>query len=356
MKESDDKFQTSDSTPITQKPLFQYVSENRPSLWKTFASADFWKQFFAAIFTGFGNLGFIPSVFADPEELAAARARARTRKMEAGAFSVFFHVAVVLTAVFIIRGASSAPVANSDDVVVFVSTPIFLPFDVEGDGREGGGGGGGGKNQPDPPATGELPEIKPIQQMIAPDPKDPQPLMAADDLLAQVMSLEMPIQVPRNFLLPIGDITGPPNYSASSGPGSGGGMGSGKGTGMGSGTGSGYGPGSGGGAGGGDGGGIGSGRGPGITGNVQQPSILSNPKPKYTEEARKARVEGIVFLVATINRDGTVSNIQLVRGLGHGLDESAIHTVMTGWRFRPATRDGVPIDHPANIEVTFNLF
>jgi TonB family protein len=355
MKEGDDKSQFGNSSPkIQREPMFQYVLEEKPPLWKSFADASFWKQLFISIFTGFGGLGFFPSVFADPEALAADRARARTRKMEAGAVSVFLHAAVILIAFFFARGISSKPSIDLDEVV-FVNTPIFLPFDIEGDGRDGGGGGGGGKNQPEPPAMGELPEATPVQ-MLAPDPTNPQPLMAAEDLFAQVASIEMPIQLPRNLSLPIGDITGPPNYSTSSGPGSGGGIGTGKGTGIGSGTGAGVGPGSGGGMGGGSGGGIGSGQGPGITGGVlRQPVVLQQPKPDYTEEARKARVEGIVILSATIHRDGTVGDIKVVRGLGYGLDESAIRTVMNRWRFRPATRNGQPIDYPANIEVGFHL-
>ena len=354
-EEGEDKSQSGYPGLKSREPLFRYVLEDKPSAWKTLANAAFWKQFFKSIFTGFGSLGFIPSVFADPEELAAASAGVRTRKIEAGIISIFLHAAFVLLIFFIARGISSGPGINPDDVV-FVNNPIFLPFELEGDGRDGGGGGGGGKNQPDPPATGELPEMTPVQ-MIAPDPANPQPLMAAEDLIAQVASVEMPVQLPRNLSLPIGDITGPPNYSASSGPGSGGGIGTGRGTGIGSGTGAGVGPGSGGGMGSGSGGGIGKGVGKGVSGSVQLPVVLSNPGPDYTEEGHKAKAEGTVILSATIFKDGTVGNIKVVRGLGYGLDESAIRTVMTKWRFRPATRNGVAIDHNnVTIEVVFGLY
>jgi TonB family protein len=353
MKEVDDNSQFGNSSLKQRETLFHYVMEDNPPLWKSFADAAFWKQFIISIFTSFGGLSFIPSVFADPEELAAARAKARTRKMEAGVVSILLHIAFILALFFFARGISSKSDINPDEVV-FVSTPIILPFDIEGDGREGGGGGGGGKNQPDPPATGELPEATPVQ-MIAPDPTNPQPLMAAEDLFAQVPSIEMPIQLPRNLSLPIGDITGPPNYSASSGSGSGGGIGTGRGTGIGSGTGAGVGPGSGGGIGGGTGGGIGTGVGKGVTGSTRLPEVLSQPTPDYTEEARKARIEGIVILAVTVRSDGSIDSINLVRGLGHGLDESAIRTVSTKWRFRPATRNGVPIDYPVTIEVNFRL-
>ena len=336
--------------------LFQYALEEKPPIWKTFSDAAFWKQVFISIFTGSGSLGFIPSVFADQEELLADRASGRTRKMEAGIVSVFLHVAFILLIFFIAKGISSRQAFNPDEVV-FVNTPIFLPFDIdiEGDGREGGGGGGGGKNDPEPPATGELPEMTPVQ-LIAPDPTNPQPLMAAEDLLAQMPSIEMPIQLPRNLSLPIGDISAPPNNSTSSGSGSGGGIGTGRGTGIGSGTGAGVGPGSGGGMGGGSGGGIGTGVGTGITGSIRMPEVLSQPKPDYTEDARKARTEGIVILSGIVRTNGTIDSIKVVRGLGFGLDESAIRTVGTKWRFRPATRNGTPIDYEATIEIGFHLF
>jgi len=157
--------------------------------------------------------------------------------------------------------------------------------------------------------------------------------------------------------LPIGDISAPPNYSMSSGPGSGGGIGTGRGTGVGSGTGPGVGPGSGGGMGGGRGGGIGSGVGPYVVGNgVKPPQILVKTTPLYTEEGRKARAEGRVLLQAVISKDGTVTDIRVVRGLGYGLDESAIHTIATKWRFKPGTLNGKPVDVQANIEVDFNLY
>jgi len=72
--------------------------------------------------------------------------------------------------------------------------------------------------------------------MIVPDPENPQPLVPAEDLLAQVR-VEMPIDIPQDLSLPIGDVFAPPNSSTSAGPGSGGGIGTGRGSGVGEGTG-----------------------------------------------------------------------------------------------------------------------
>jgi protein TonB len=331
--------------PRTRPSLFHYV-EDEPKV--PFS----WKEFFSDFFTSYRNPLFIPSVFSDPEELALERAQGRTRKMEAGMLSLFVH-AVIIALVFLFIHQHGEALPQKEEMV-YVSNPIVSPY--EGDGREGGGGGGGGKNQPAPPATGRMPETAPVQ-MIAPDPDNPRPLLPAQDILSEVASVQMPIDIPQDQSLPIGDIMAPPNYSSSSGPGSGGGIGTGRGTGVGSGTGAGVGPGSGGGMGGGSGGGIGSGVGPYVPGNgVKPPEVLYKPLPYYTEEARKARAEGIVLIQAVVRKDGTVDSFKVIRGLGFGLDESAINTIATKWRFKPGTLNGRPVDVQANIEVTFRLY
>lgn len=332
-------------TPRTRPSLFHYVEQETKTPFS-------WREFWVDLFTSFRNPLFIPSVFSNPDELALERAQGRTRKEEAWLFSILTHGAVVLLIFLMVRVAEKPAPKNED--VVFVNNPIVSPF--EGDGRDGGGGGGGGKNQPAPPATGRMPETTRVQ-MIPPDPENPKPLMPAEDLMAQVPSVQMPIDIPQDQSLPIGDITAPPNHSMSSGPGSGGGIGTGRGTGVGSGTGAGVGPGSGGGMGGGSGGGIGSGVGPYVVGNgVKPPEILAKPLPNYTEEARKARAEGVVMIEAIIRKDGSVDSFKVLRGLGYGLDESAINTIATKWRFKAGSLNGVPVDVRANIEVTFRLY
>ena len=102
---------------------------------------------------------------------------------------------------------------------------------------------------------------------------------------------------------------------------------------------------------------MGDGPGPGLEGrDLKLPEAISQPRPNYTEEARKARAEGMVVLQVMIRKNGTVDGIRVLRGLAYGLDESAIHTVASKWRFRPATYRGIPVDFQAVIEVTFRLF
>ncbi len=109
--------------------------------------------------------------------------------------------------------------------------------------------------------------------------------------------------------------------------------------------------------GGGRGGGIGNGVGPYVVGNgVSPPTPIVQPLPVYTEEGRKARVEGIVLLQAIVRKDGTVDSFKVLKGLGYGLDESAINTIATKWRFKPGSFQGQPVDVKANIEVSFRLY
>jgi TonB family protein len=89
---------------------------------------------------------------------------------------------------------------------------------------------------------------------------------------------------------------------------------------------------------------------------VTQPVPLAQPIPSYTPEARKARIEGIVVLQAIIRKDGSVDSFKIIRGLGYGLDESAITTIASKWRFKPGTLNGEPVDVMANIEVRFRLY
>ncbi len=90
--------------------------------------------------------------------------------------------------------------------------------------------------------------------------------------------------------------------------------------------------------------------------DVTEPEVLSAPRPNYTEEARRARREGVIILGAVIEADGSVDNVVLVKGLGFGLDEISAETVMKKWRFKPATRDGKPVAVKVNIETTFRLY
>ncbi|MBM3774820.1 MAG: energy transducer TonB [Acidobacteria bacterium] len=82
--------------------------------------------------------------------------------------------------------------------------------------------------------------------------------------------------------------------------------------------------------------------------------ILSKPRPAYTAEARAARIEGAVELEILFGASGELRVLRVVRGLGSGLNESAIEAARQ-IRFKPATRDGVPADFTALVQVIFQM-
>jgi TonB family protein len=82
--------------------------------------------------------------------------------------------------------------------------------------------------------------------------------------------------------------------------------------------------------------------------------ILHKPKPDYTPEARSRKIEGEVLLRIAFGADGAVRVLEMVRGLGHGLDESARRAAQQ-IRFKPATRDGQPIDSVATVHIVFQM-
>lgn len=84
------------------------------------------------------------------------------------------------------------------------------------------------------------------------------------------------------------------------------------------------------------------------------PVVISEPKARYTQEAQQAKVQGEVTLQVRFMANGQVEVIRVVNGLGHGLDEEARH-VAESIRFKPAQRNGQPVDHTTLIHVTFQL-
>ncbi len=90
------------------------------------------------------------------------------------------------------------------------------------------------------------------------------------------------------------------------------------------------------------------------TGELKPVEILSKPRPVYTAEARQLKIEGEVLLDVTFGADGTLRVQRVDRGLGHGLDEAAIRAAEQ-IRFRPARRDGQPLDTVAVLHIVFEL-
>ena len=91
-----------------------------------------------------------------------------------------------------------------------------------------------------------------------------------------------------------------------------------------------------------------------VGGDVRRPSLLMKVEPIYTEEARDAKLSGTVRLAIVVRTDGRAHNIEIVEGLGMGLDEKARDAIEL-WIFEPGTKNGEPVDIEANVEVRFRL-
>jgi TonB family protein len=91
------------------------------------------------------------------------------------------------------------------------------------------------------------------------------------------------------------------------------------------------------------------------TGPPQTPAeILFKPKPDYTEDARKQKIEGEVLVRVLFTAGSEVRVLDIVRSLGHGLDENAVRAAQQ-IKFKPAQRDGQPVDSTATVHILFQL-
>jgi len=87
---------------------------------------------------------------------------------------------------------------------------------------------------------------------------------------------------------------------------------------------------------------------------IQPVEIVFKPRPQYTPEARQLRLEGEVLLEVVFTASGSLHINRVVKGLGHGLDDSALAAAQR-IQFRPARRDGQPYDCAALVHMVFEL-
>src|SRR5277367_1392868 len=92
---------------------------------------------------------------------------------------------------------------------------------------------------------------------------------------------------------------------------------------------------------------------------VQQPAttplvVVAKPLPQYTAEAKQLKIEGDVTLEVRFTASGQVQVLRVVNGLGHGLDQQAM-LAAERIRFKPATKNGEPVDQVSLIHISFQL-
>ncbi len=207
---------------------------------------------------------------------------------------------------------------------------------------QAGGGGGGGDRDILQATKGRLPKLS-MTQITPPAVviRNDHPKLPVEPTVV----VPPQVQLVMNKLPNIGDPTSngvlPSNGTGSS---------SGIGQGSGGGVGVGIGPGVGRGQGGGIGGGVFH-----VGAGVTPPVAVYDPEPEFSEEARKAKYQGVCVLEVVVDAAGRPTNIRVVNSLGMGLDEKAIEKVKT-WRFEPGKKDGHPVAVAINLEVDFHLY
>lgn len=250
-------------------------------------------------------------------------------------------VHAVVLGLLILPAALTRPLPSRETLVMLSNKVLPVILNLPRQESESGGGGGGGRKTPTPPSKGQLP--RGADKQIVP------PMVEAKNL-APELTVETTVVAPQlaNLMpvpnVPFGDpngVVGPP----SAGPGKGGGIGTGNGSGVGGGKGPGVGPGEGGGIG----GGIFQ-----IGGGVTAPTLLSQIQPEYSDDGRKARIQGTVELLIIVQADGTVKFDSVRKSLGYGLDQKAMEAVGK-WKFVAGKRDGKPVATYVSVMVNFSL-
>ena len=93
---------------------------------------------------------------------------------------------------------------------------------------------------------------------------------------------------------------------------------------------------------------------PSINAGTVPAEVIFKPAPVYTDEARRLRIEGEVLVEVRFGSSGQIQILRVVRGLGHGLDESAVKAAEKV-RFKPAQRNGEATDTTAVLHILFQL-
>jgi TonB family protein len=260
----------------------------------------------------------------------------------AQALSATVHALLVMLIIVPVMQEVALPSARaSRQEVVSIDISPYLSQLPPGD-KKAGGGGGGGERNPVPATKGRLPKFS-MQQLSPPSlVRNPNPKLPVEPTVIVPPDIRVPNPNIDNYGDPLARL-----ITDSQGPGSGGGFGTGSGGGVGSGSGPGVGPGWG--------GGIGGGAFRAGTGGVGEPVCLYCPNPTFSEEARKAKHQGVVVLQMIVTPEGRATNIRVVKGLGLGLDDKAIEAVRT-WQFKAALGPGgKPVPVWVTVEVTFRL-
>jgi protein TonB len=89
---------------------------------------------------------------------------------------------------------------------------------------------------------------------------------------------------------------------------------------------------------------------------VRPPALVTVPKPGYPPIAQRMRVEGVVTVEVLVDEHGTVRDSRVVKRVAQdvGLNEAALAAAQKA-RFKPATKEGVPVKMWYTLTFPFQL-
>jgi protein TonB len=268
----------------------------------------------------------LPPLVLESQPVAVVDRMKVKRDPASTAIAVVIHGLIILLIAFLLAKKIQFSAPAKSQVVTDVAIPPMAPM------RAKSMGGGGGQRGPTPVTKGTPPKFAETQIVPPKAPPLQQPKIAMEPTIEVQKDVKMATSIPQ-----LG-VANSPLIGMS--------MGNGRGTGLGSGNGSGLGPGSGGNTGGGP---------RQIGGGVSAPVLIYSVEPEFSEEARKAKVEGNVLVNLWVGTDGLPSHVRVLRGVGMGLDEKALEAVRQ-YRFKPAMENGKPVLVQLNVEVNFQIF
>jgi protein TonB len=78
-------------------------------------------------------------------------------------------------------------------------------------------------------------------------------------------------------------------------------------------------------------------------------------KLKYPAQARRMGIEGKVFVEFVIERDGTITDVKAIKGIGAGCDEEAVRVLQSAPKWKPGKQRGKPVRQRMVLPIAFKL-
>lgn len=94
---------------------------------------------------------------------------------------------------------------------------------------------------------------------------------------------------------------------------------------------------------------------PEFPGGIEALMVYLSRNIKYPAMARQQLIQGRVYLSFVVEKDGSVTNITLLRGIGGGCDEEAMRVVSGMPSWKPGRQNGMPVRVAYNLPVRFSL-